>query len=132
MATNVFFLTLEQVLLIHNLQIEKYGGSHGIRDLSLLESAIFRPQSSFGGLDLYPTLFDKAAVLMDSIIKNHAFVDGNKRTGTGCVYMFLSMNGYELLATKKEFMGVVLGVARGEIDLKILTGWLRAHSVKGL
>lgn len=82
------YLSLEQVLVIHEKLIEKYGGSHGIRDHALLESAVVRPRTSAFGEEAYPTLFLKAAVLLHSIIKNHPFVDGNKRTGFGAMQKF--------------------------------------------
>lgn len=86
------FLTLEQVLAIHYDQIERYGGSHGVRDLALLESATQRPQASFMGEDLYPDIFKKGAALMHSLILNHPFVDGNKRSGVVSTASFLHYN----------------------------------------
>ena len=87
------FLTLPEILAIHHDQIEKYGGSHGIRDLSLLESAAFRPQSSFLEKDLYKNIFTKTAALIHSLVLNHPFIDGNKRTGTVAGARFLYLNG---------------------------------------
>src|SRR3990172_10842143 len=92
----IFFITLEQLLTIHEDQIDRYGGSHGIRDLNLLESALFRPQTTFSGEDLYKTIFDKAAALMHSLILNHPFVDGNKRTAVVAAIIFLLQNGWML------------------------------------
>src|SRR5579859_834077 len=88
-SKEVIYVSLEDLLIIHTDQIERYGGSHGIRDIGLIESALFRPQSSFGGEDLYPDFFDKAAVLVHSLLLNHAFVDGNKRTAMATVLVFL-------------------------------------------
>src|ERR1700730_3654488 len=98
---NVTYLTLEQVLFIHEDQIERYGGSSGVRDLSLLESAIFRPQTTFSGEALYKSHFDKAAALMHSLIMNHAFIDGNKRTGTAAMLVYLKSNHINILINNK-------------------------------
>ncbi len=122
------FLTLEQVLVIHDDQIERYGGDHGIRDINLFESAIMRPQTTFGGEDLYPTIFDKAAALIHSLILNHPFVDGNKRTGTASAIVFLDINGYQLVAKKIDLEKFVLGVESKKLDIEDISSWLRSHS----
>lgn len=96
---NVIYLAFEQILVIHEDQIERYGGISGIRKLSLLESAIFRPQSIFSGQDLYKTHFEKVAALMHLIITNHAFVDGNKRTATVAMLIYLEINDIALHVT---------------------------------
>ncbi|MCJ7584226.1 MAG: type II toxin-antitoxin system death-on-curing family toxin [Anaerolineales bacterium] len=75
------------------------GGAHGVRDLAMLESAVARPQTTFGGKDLYPDLFTKVAALLDSLINDHPFVDGNKRTGITAAALFLRRNGYRLKAS---------------------------------
>lgn len=128
--TEVIFLTLEQVLAIHDDQIEKYGGSHGIHSLSLLESAVMRPQSSFGGKDLYPTIFGKAAALMHSMIMNHAFIDGNKRTGTVSTLVFLELNRYRLTVSQSQLIDAALKVRHKKWDLAKISSWLKAHSKK--
>lgn len=124
------FLTLEQILLIHYDQVERYGGSLGVRDFSLLESAIFRSQTTFGGSDLYPTIFDKAAALMHSLILNHAFVDGNKRTGTASCLVFLQLNGHALKVSQKELVEVALSVESKKLDIEKLSLWLLNNSKK--
>ena len=91
------YLSAEQILFIHARLIEETGGRHGVRDLSMLLSALGRPQASFDDQDLYPDLFSKAAALMDSLIRNHPFVDGNKRTGATAAGVFLRRNGYRLI-----------------------------------
>src|SRR3989344_736742 len=98
----VRFLSLHEILVIHEQQLELYGGRSGLRELSLLESALFRPQTSFGGEDLYPTIFLKAAALWHSILLNHPFQDGNKRTSTVSTLTFLELNGYELKVKRGE------------------------------
>lgn len=124
----IIYLTLEQVFLIHEDQLVRYGGSSGLRDLALLESAIFRPQSSFDGEDLYPTLFHKAAALMISLILNHAFLDGNKRTGVASMLVFLELNGYKLKISQKALVNTALGVESKKINIEKLAAWLKRHS----
>lgn len=126
------FLTLEQVLAIHDDQIERYGGSHGIRDLGLLEAAIVRPQSTFGGEDLYPNIFLKAAVIMHGIIMNHPFLDGNKRSGSVACARFLFINGYDLVVNQEELVRVTLKVHSKAISIEKLASWLRRNSKRGL
>lgn len=128
MTSQTIFLTLEQVLVIHENQIGLYGGTSGLRDLALLESAILRPQTTFGGEDLYPTLFEKAAALMHSLVLNHSFLDGNKRTGTVSILVFLEINGYEIDVSQKQLIKVALGVESKKLDINQLAGWLKKNS----
>ena len=127
---NTIFLTFEQVLAIHDNQIETYSGSHGIRDLALFESAIMRPQTTFGGKDLCPSVFEKAAVLMHSLIMNHPFVDGNKRTGTVSALVFLEINRFRVVVDQKELVNILLEVALKKIDVKSIATWLEKSSKK--
>ena len=123
----VVHLTLDVALAIHDDMIERYGGSHGIRDLGLIQSALARPQASFGGEDLYPTILDKAAALFHSLIFNHAFMDGNKRTSITATARFLYVNGYELIAEKEEFVAFPLRVENKHLSLEEIAGWLEGH-----
>jgi death on curing protein len=129
-VVRTIYLTLEQVITIHDGQIEKYGGSHGIGRLELLESAVVRPQSTFGGKDLYPTLFIKVAALMHSIVMNHAFVDGNKRTGAVSAVVFLELNGYRLEVGQEQLIKAALDVRYKKWDLDKLAEWLSKNSTK--
>ena len=122
------FLTLEQVLLIHEDMIDRYGGSSGIRDIGLLESAVFRPQSSFGGEDLYPTRFDKAAALIHSLLKNHAFLDGNKRTATASMLIFLELNDLELDVKQDQLVDFAMKVENEDFSLEDIASWLQHHT----
>jgi death-on-curing protein len=122
------YLTLDIVLAIHEEMVERYGGSHGIRDIGLIQSAVARPQSSFGGEDLYQTIFDKAAALFHSLMFNHAFVDGNKRTAMVSTARFLFMNGYELDASQKEFVSFPLKVENQHLSIEEISKWLKRHS----
>ena len=117
-------------MVIHDDQIERYGGSHGIASLSLLESAAMRPQTTFGGKDLYPSLFDKTAALMHSLIMNHAFVDGNKRTATVSGIVFLELNGYGLEVKQGGLIKAALFVRNKKWGVKKLSTWLKKNSKK--
>lgn len=128
---SVRFITLEMVLAIHESMIIEYGGSEGIRDLPLLTSALARPQSSFDGSDLYPTIFDKAAALFHSLLFNHAFVDGNKRTAVTTTARFLWMNGFDLSATDKELVEFPLAMEKERMDLEEIASWLEKHASQG-
>lgn len=122
------YLNAEQVLFIHARLIAETGGMHGVRDLPMLESALARPQSSFDGLDLYPTLFGKAAALLHLLINNHPFIDGNKRTGITAVGLFLNSNGCHLTASSKDLESFTLMVATSHLDIELLATWLDTHS----
>jgi death-on-curing protein len=125
------YLTAEQVLFIHARLIAETGGLHGVRDLSMLESAVGRPAASFNNRDLYPDLFAKAAALMDSLINNHPFVDGNKRTGIAAAALFLRINGFKLTASPTELEKNTLSVAQYKMSLAEIAKWLRKDSHPG-
>ena len=122
------YLTLDDVIAIHDNMVSLYGGSHGIRDLGLVDSAVARPQATFGGEDLYPGIYKKAAALFHSLIFNHAFVDGNKRTSITSTARFLSMNGYELNASDKEFVSFPLRVENKHLSFEEIASWLKNHT----
>lgn len=123
------YLTVEEVIYLHECLIERTGGSTGIRDQNLLEAATFRPQVTFGGTELYQTLFDKAAALMHSLVKNHPFVDGNKRIGISAAAMMLLLNGYELRCSQQEMVDFTLSVASGNLEISEISEWLQNHSM---
>jgi death-on-curing protein len=122
------YLSPEHVLFIHARLIAETGGEHGIRDLGLLLSAVARPGGTFDGDELYPDLYRKAAALMESLINNHPFVDGNKRTGIASAAMFLRINGYRLTASSEEVESFVLSIARGEGSVEIIAEWLNLNT----
>jgi death-on-curing protein len=122
------YLTPEQILFIHARMIDETGGTHGIRDLSMLLSAVGRPQATFDGEDLYPSLFAKASALLDSLIRNHPFLDGNKRTGIAATAIFLQRNGWRLTASNQELETFTLEVAVSLTSLENMEAWLRNHS----
>jgi death-on-curing protein len=119
------YLSVDQVLLLHELQIEHFGGSPGLRDRGGLESAVARATMTFDGEDLYPDAAVKAAALMHSLVMNHPFVDGNKRVGVAAAEFFLQLNGFRLGASNKELEELTLSVARGELDAESLGIWFR-------
>jgi death-on-curing protein len=124
----VEYLTLEEVLLLHARLIQRTGGSGGVRDMGLLDSALARPRATFGGEDLYPSLWHKAAALMHSLIKNHPFVDGNKRTALTATGLFLEVNGYTLTASNEQVLDFAKRAAVGKGDIKSIAMWLEKHS----
>lgn len=119
------YLSLDQILQIHEAQIEGFGGAIGLRDPGVLESAVARPAMTFGGEDLYPDMPSKAAALMHSLVMNHAFVDGNKRVGVTAAELFLRLNGYRLDASDPDLEDLTLTVAKGELDAEALAIWFR-------
>lgn len=121
-------ILLEDLLNLHKFSIEKYGGSHGIRDLGLLESAIARPFQTFDGADLYPSVFEKAGALAESLIINHPFIDGNKRTGTVAMIAFLQENGLRLSADEKDLYNFVISISTGEIKFEEIVSWLKVNT----
>jgi death on curing protein len=124
------YLTAEQVLFIHARLISETGGAHGVRDLGMLLSAVARPQATFDGQDLYPNLFLKAAALMESLVGNHAFVDGNKRTAITSAGLFLSINGYRLTADNQQLEAFTLQCAQRIVSFEQIAFWFKNFSEK--
>jgi death-on-curing protein len=125
----VRYLTAEQVLFIHSRIIDETGGAHGVRDLGLLKSAVARPRATFGGQDLYADVFHKGAALLESLARNHPFLDGNKRTAITAACIFLERNGCRIEATQKELERITLDVAVGATSHNDAEKWLKNHSV---
>lgn len=124
------YLTPEQVLFIHSRLVQETGGAHGVRDLSMLLSALGRPQVTFEGNDLYSNIYSKAAALMDSLIRNHPFIDGNKRTAIASAAIFLHLNGYSLIVTNEEMVHFTLVCARSKVTLEEISAWLKQFCVE--
>ena len=114
---------------MHKHSINDYGGADGIRDVGLLKSAIARPFQTFDGEDLYPTFFEKAAALGESLIINHPFIDGNKRTGMAAMYALLIDHGFKLTAPSSEFYNNVISISTGELHFEQIVEWLKANTV---
>ncbi|NET29702.1 type II toxin-antitoxin system death-on-curing family toxin [Okeania sp. SIO1I7] len=121
------YLTLSEIMELHQQIITQTGGANGLRDRPALESAVAQPAVTFSGQDLYPTVIDKAAALGFLIIMNHPFLDGNKRTGHAAMEVFLILNGLEINASVDEQEQVILAVASGELNREAFTQWLQAH-----
>ena len=123
-------IELEEIEQIHKTLIEFFGGSQGIRDLSALKSALARPFQTFENKDLHPTPIYKAAALIESILINHPFIDGNKRTGYVAMRSFLISNGLDIDATQEEKYEFVINIASGKIRLEEITEWLASHIIE--
>ena len=119
------FLTLAEAIDIHEDQIQRYGGSPGLRDMGLLQSALAQPEASFGGEWLHKDLFEMAAAYAYHICQNHCFVDGNKRTGLGCALVFLEMNGLSIADPRGILKKAMLDVASGSMEKETLAALFR-------
>ncbi len=124
------YLEPQQILFIHDQVVKRTGGSFGVRDVSLVESAVFRPRASFDGKDLYKTVFAKAPAFLQSLLMNHPFVDGNKRTALTSAGLFLRFNGYTLINTHKEEVKFAIRVDNEHLSLEEITLWLKKNSKK--
>ena len=120
-------LSKRQILMLHQQLVEQTGGSDGIRDEGLLGSALSVPFQSFDNTDVYPSLQQKAARLCFGLVKNHPFVDGNKRIGAHAMLVFLAVNGVELTYTQAELSDIILQVAASEKEYPDLLDWLIRH-----
>ena len=125
----VEFLTLDEVLSLHADQIARYGGSTLVRDVRLLEPALAMPAATFGGELLHPTLAEQAAAYVFHLVKNHPFVDGNKRTSLVAMLAFLGLNGRRLEAPDDDLTDLVLGVAEGRVTKAEVAVFVRRHTV---
>ena len=121
------YLTLGEVIELHGRGLQVGGGAPGIRDLGGLDSALAQPRATFGGVNLYPTLAEKAAALCFSLVQNHPFVDGNKRVGHAAMETFLILNSAEIAAAVDEQARLMLDLAAGQVDRTHLTDCLRHH-----
>jgi death on curing protein len=121
-------ILIEDVFFLHSKMIELYGGSDGVRDIGALESAIARPFMTFGGEDLYPTPIEKAAALIESVAKNHPFVDGNKRTAFYLAIRLLYENGIDINVGENNTYDFVINVASGQYSYEDIVTWLKANT----
>lgn len=120
--------TVRQVLILHERMIQKYGGSSGVRDMGMLESAVGRPFATFGGEDLYPDVFMKAGAFIQSIVKNHPFIDGNKRTAFSGTAAFLLTNRVFISANTDQVVKFMLKVANENISVDEIAVWLKRRT----
>jgi len=122
------YLSIAEVLDLHERLLAESGGASGVRDLGALESAVAQPHATFGGQDLYPDLIAKAAALCYSLVMNHAFVDGNKRIGHAAMETFLVLNGHEIQCDVDGQEKVVLQLAARDLSRNAFTQWVRLHT----
>ncbi|MCW3107527.1 MAG: death on curing protein [Segetibacter sp.] len=121
-------ISINQALKIHTIAIEKFGGANGIRDMGGLESALARPFQTFAGEDLYPTIFEKAAAVGESLIMNHPFIDGNKRSGFLLMEALLRYEGYKINASDESLYNFVINISTGSISFEEIVEWLRNNT----
>lgn len=126
-AKKIKLLSKHQVCFMHEKIIEETGGSPGLRDEKLLDSALNAPFQTFGGSDVYPSIEEKAAHLCFGLVNNHSFVDGNKRIGAHCLLVFLGLNEIELSYDQTELSTIIWDLAKGSISLKDLLNWILDH-----
>lgn len=126
----ITFLTKDIVLLFHKEQLKLYGGKTGLRDESLLESALAQAEASFGGEYVHKTIFEMAAAYGFHICQNHPFFDGNKRTALVSMYLFLYRNGYRINSDNKSLYALVMSLANGEISKDFLADYLKSNTIK--
>lgn len=124
------YVTAQDILVLHARVVEKTGGSQGIRDVHLLASLVERPKASFGGKEMFPSVFEKTATYLESLAKYHVFVDGNKRTAIIVSARFLFLNEYKFTASNKEVENFVLRVASKKVELSEIAEWFKANSTK--
>ena len=117
-------INIELVKYFHSILIDEFGGSNGIRDLNALKAAIQRPYSTFEGKDLYPSIYDKAAALVESLVKNHAFIDGNKRIGYVMLRFFLMESGYDLSASQTDKYNFIIEISKGNLEFEGIKEWI--------
>ena len=124
----MIYIEYRQALLVYRRLIEETGGSPGLRDEGLLLAALARPKASFGGEDLYATLFEKAAALAESIARNHPFIDGNKRMALACMRTMLKLNGYQVVVSQDAKVQLILKIAEKRVTVQEVAEWLQRHS----
>lgn len=123
-------ISIDDILILHERSIADYGGMKGIRDLGMLESAIARPFQTFSGNELYPEPYQKAAALAESLIINHPFMDGNKRTGALTMIAFLNNTGYKLTASSDHLYQMIISISTGQLRFEEIVSWLKENSKK--
>lgn len=121
-------LTKEQVVSIHSSLIKASGGTDGVRDEGLLESALESPFQTFDGHDIYPSIIQKAARIGYSLVSNHSFIDGNKRIGIHIMLVFLAINGIDISCTQEDLIKIGLSLADGTVTFEELSAWLSSHN----
>lgn len=121
-------ISIQEALNVHSILIENFGGGEGVRDYALLESSLLRPYQTFDGLELYPTAIHKAAAILESIVKNHPFIDGNKRTGYVLARLIIMGSGLDIFADEDTKYELVIKVSKSELDFEEILSWLKQYS----
>ena len=121
-------ISRQQTEILHQTLIDNFDGTHGLRDSNALESALSRPFQTFDNAELYPTVIEKAASLIESILNNHPFIDGNKRTGYVLMRLLLLQNGLDINASQEEKYSFVISIASGGLDYDLIVRWLEIHT----
>jgi death on curing protein len=124
------YLTLSEILYLHERVLAASGGAAGVRDLGVLEAAVGQPKATFGGEDLYPTVVAKAATLCFSLVQGHPFIDGNKRIGHASMEVFLTLNGYSIEADVDDQERAMLALASGRLSREQLLAWIEQHALR--
>ncbi|WP_396191898.1 type II toxin-antitoxin system death-on-curing family toxin [Flavobacterium sp.] len=120
-------ISIKEVEIIHNILIDKFGGAKGIRDFGLLESALARPFATFDGADLYSSPIEKAAAIMESIVINHPFIDGNKRTAYTFMRLILLEYKLDIAATQEEKYKFVIAASKGDYKFEEIKSWIASN-----
>ena len=123
----MILLSVEEIRTLHTKLITRTGGSDGLRDIGLLESAVYSANAGFDGYEMYPDVEQKAARLMYALVSNHAFVDGNKRIGTLVMLMTLKLNGISIVYSQSELIKIALEVASGKASYEEVLDFIRNH-----
>jgi death-on-curing protein len=123
-------ISLEQVIKIQDILIDKFGGAKGIKDLAQLESALSRPYQTFGGIELHINQFHKAAAIIQSLLINHPFIDGNKRIGYVVMRLILLEKGWEIIATQDEKYSFVINNASGKMEFNEIANWIQSNAIR--
>jgi len=123
-------IEINEIIKIHNIIVDKFGGLRGLRDKNALDSAINRPFATFDNKELYPTAVDKASAIIESVIKNHPFADGNKRMGYILMRLMLIKNSKDIKATQAEKYKFVMGISRGELKMPEIKDWIASRLTK--
>lgn len=126
----MIYLSVEQVLFLHDRLIEETGGQHGVRDLGGLQSALARPQAVFADTEFYPDVFSKAAVLLDGLTRNHPFLDGNKRISIATAALFLELNGYRVTTMNDDLEEFTMHVTTMKPGLDQIAEWFRVKTAR--
>lgn len=125
----IWLPTVEQIVRLHSKMVARSGGSDGVRDIGLIESAIMRATAGYGDYDVYPTAIQKAAAICCGLVGNHGFIDGNKRIGVAAMLLILQKNGVILRYTQKELIQLGLELAQGLVSVEDCAHWIEQHNV---